>query len=219
MPPKRLLAPLASVALILGWSAAAQATVFMGSESFIQGLGSPGLTITAAGLPATFLTPDLKVGQSASLGGFYLQVSDTGVSGDGIHTAPVSITLQFDGTELFTFVESGVGTMRTLHSGGSLFGTNGAVKWAAPEVTRFAGDVPFLYFEDIIQFPDGSAAKIDISDNRFVSFSGALITGQTEGITITNLADPTNVPEPSTIAMFLSSLVMLAGASGVAKRR
>jgi hypothetical protein len=190
-----LLGGAAMLALIVG-AGAAQATVFSGTATFVDTTSNESNGVTATPNPATINTP-LTAGQSYLVSNFMtISTSDQGtdtISLNFVWTQPGAATNSFGGDVNFQ-----VYTDDTVNG----------LQWANDH-NGFA--------KQTITFANGAMAEVDVYDATFKGGEGDFHSFSDDknspagtasfAVRITDLKDPTAVPEPMTLALLGTGLI------------
>lgn len=196
----------AGVALVAITAGPSHATVFQGTFAVSANSSDPGLVLNTLALGGgAFTTPDIGEGSSHTFDLFQIWTNETTVNADDQAAKPISVSFSFTMPSP-PFGGTAEGDTVGVRILGGIF-QNGQVTWDGPLTLSYP------------QGGDGSL-RITLSNATFNSGLFGLTPGQRHGATVTatfaNLADPTAVPEPATLAVLGLGL---AGLGFAARRR
>ncbi len=212
-----LLGGAAMMLMTIAGAGAAHATVFAGNATFADITTGNALTVQANPNPNSFSTTNLVAGGSDYMTGFMTLTTQDPQKGNGscffVFCSGVTNTDQIGLT--FAWTQPGAAT-NTSFSGDVEETTfniarddSGELEWANDTHQDSNGD----YVEQMVTFSDGAIAKVDLYDTA--------ITGTTSSeaaqfdVRITDVKDPTKVPEPASIAVLGAGMLGL----GYTRRR
>lgn len=203
--PSRItvLAAIAAVPLVF-LGARANATTFQGTATFADSTNTNNLTVTGSPNPSNQFTYTATAGD---IGSYFtlmtLSTTDTATSANNTLSDDVSLTFSFSLPDTGSGSLAGTATETVTLSGKSRNADgSGSVTWSSPN------DV-------LVTFSDGAQLQIDVSDvtlgssGQNTALSGDLM------VRFEDIKDPTNAPEPASMALVATSLIGL----GLVRRR
>jgi hypothetical protein len=187
------LATFAALTLSVG---AAHATVFSGTATFTDTTNTNNLNVTGSPNPAPFSSGNLTAGQNSLTAGFIeLSTTDSQV---GTLTDSLSLAFTFVDPTAGGFTQGGTGTETIVPVLGFL--DNGTIRWTGDTHT----DADGTFAQTVLTFSDGAVADVDIYDSTLAGTSSAR-AAQID-LRIVDVKDPTQVPEPASLALLGAGL-------------